>query len=154
MDGSSIGNPGSCGIGRVIRDDLGRLVQAYASHVGYGSNNKVELMALLHGLRICKSLNISNVIVEMDSMVVISWWLRGRCGVWYLEDFWEEIIGLTCTIHCCFQHVFREGNRVADWLAKEEASGIDFDFSNNSIMPRVLQGLIRLDSLGLPSLRG
>ncbi|XP_018814734.1 14.7 kDa ribonuclease H-like protein [Juglans regia] len=90
MDGSSMGNPGYCGIGGVIRDASSGMVQAYASHIGFGSNNKAELMALLHGLRSCKSLNISNVIVEMDSM-----------------------------------HVFREGNRVADWLSKVGASGSD-----------------------------
>lgn len=50
-DGSSIGNPGFCGIGGVIRDDSGGMVQAYASHIGFGSNNKAELVALLHGLR-------------------------------------------------------------------------------------------------------
>ena len=56
-------------------------------------------------------------------MVVISWWNRGRCGVWYLEDFWEELVGLTRTLNCHFQHVFREGNKVAGWLAKEGALG-------------------------------
>ncbi|XP_042939510.1 uncharacterized protein LOC122274547 [Carya illinoinensis] len=67
MDGSSFGNPGSCGIGGVIRNESGRHVQAYASYIGFGSNNKAELMALLQGLRICKALNITKVIVEMDS---------------------------------------------------------------------------------------
>ena len=148
-----MGNPGSCGIGGVIRDASGGMVQAYASYIGFGSNNKAELMALLYGLRRCKSLNISNVIVEMDSMVVISWWLRGRCGVWYLEDFWEEIVELACTVHCRFQHVYREGNRVADWLAKAGALGSEWVFSSSYNLPRVLRGLIRLDSLGFPSLR-
>lgn len=73
--------------------------------------------------------------------------------MWYLEDFWEEIVELTCSVQCQFQHVFREGNRVADWLAKEGASGSDWDFFNFYNLPRVLRGLCRLDSLGFPSLR-
>ncbi|XP_042984042.1 uncharacterized protein LOC122313244 [Carya illinoinensis] len=106
-DDSSLGNSGSCGIGVVIRNNLGRLAQAFASPIGFSSNNKAELLVLLKELRLCKSLNISNVIVEMDSMMIISWWIRGHYGVWYLEDHWEELVGLTRIINCHFQHVFR-----------------------------------------------
>lgn len=80
-DGSSLGNLEPCGIGGVISNESGCFVKAYASPIGYSSNNKAELLALLQGLRIFNSLNISNVIIEMDSMVIISWWMRGRCGV-------------------------------------------------------------------------
>ncbi|KAF5470792.1 hypothetical protein F2P56_011281 [Juglans regia] len=152
-DGSSLRNPGSCGIGGVIRSDSGGLIKAYASPIGVGSNNKAELLALLQGLKFCKALYISNVIIEMDSMVVLSWWLRERWGLLYLEDFWEEIIGLTRSLHCRFQYVFHEGNMVADWLAKEGALGADLAFSNNCDLLRTLRSLLRLDFLGLPSLR-
>ncbi|XP_035547386.1 uncharacterized protein LOC118348919 [Juglans regia] len=131
-----MGNPGSCGIGGVIRDASGGMVQAFASYVGLGSNNKAELLALLYGLR-----------------RFVSWWNRGRCGVWYLEDFWEEIVELACTVRCRFQHVYREGNRAADWLAKAGALGSEWVVSSSDNLPRVLRGLIRLDSLGFPSLR-
>ena len=73
--------------------------------------------------------------------------------MWYLEDLWEEIIVLTRSLHCRFQNVFRDGNMVADWLAKAGASGADLAFSNNCVLPLTLRGLLRLDILGLPSLR-
>ncbi|XP_042944671.1 uncharacterized protein LOC122278558 [Carya illinoinensis] len=152
-NGSSLGNPGSCGTGGVIRHATGQLVKAFASPSGMGSNNKAELLALLYGLRECTSLHLSNVIVEVDSMVIISWWHRGHCGVWYLEDYWDEIVVLAHSINCKFQHVLREGNKVADWLAKAGAVGVSSDYSNTSSMPRVLRGLIRLDLLGIPSIR-
>ncbi|KAF5449942.1 hypothetical protein F2P56_030338 [Juglans regia] len=134
-DGSSLGNPGASGIGGVIRNDQGRLMQAFASPIGPGTNNKVELLALLTGLRLCKSLHILNVIVEVDSLVIISWWNRGRCGIWYLEDYWEEIVSLAQVLTCRFQHVLQEGNKMADWLAKEGANGVDLTYTNNSILP-------------------
>ncbi|XP_035545929.1 uncharacterized protein LOC118348419 [Juglans regia] len=152
-DGSSLGNPGASGIGGVIRNDQGRLVQGFASPIGFGSNNKAKLFALLTGLRLCKSLHILNVIVEVDSLVIISWWNRGRCGIWYLEDYWEEIVSLTKVINCRFQHVLCEGNKMTDWLVEDGANGVDLVYTNNSILPQALRGLLRLDLTSIPSLR-
>ena len=52
--------------------------------------------------------------IEFDSQVVVSWWKKRRCGVWYLEDFWEEILALIDSMVCFVRHIFREGNKAAD----------------------------------------
>ena len=152
-DGSSLGNPGSSGVGGIIRNDRGHLVHAFSSHIDFGSNNRAELLALLQGLKACKHLGIHLVEIELDSQVVISWWNRRRCGVWYLEDFWEDILDITNSMVCVFRHVYREGNKVADWLAKRGAAGHHSVWNVIGDMPRIPRGLIRLDKLGLPSLR-
>ncbi|XP_035549712.1 uncharacterized protein LOC118349411 [Juglans regia] len=107
-DGSSLGNPGASGI---------------------GSNNRAELLALLHGL-------------QQEMWGVVS---RGFLG--------GEIIDIIDSMTYSINHVFREGNKVADWLAKQGASGKDFAFSQLTETPRALRGLIRMDYSGLPSLR-
>ena len=54
---------------------------------------------------------------------------------------------------CVVRHVYREGNKVADWLARSGALGLNSEWRFVRDVPRVLRGLIRLDILGLPSLR-
>ena len=54
---------------------------------------------------------------------------------------------------CVVRHVYREGNKVADWLARSGALGLNSEWRFVREVPRVLCGLIRLDILGLPSLR-
>ncbi|KAF5469511.1 hypothetical protein F2P56_013576 [Juglans regia] len=123
-DGSSLGNPGSSGMG-----------------------------AVLQGLKACKDLGIDFVEIELDSQVVISWWNRRRCGVWYLEDFWEETLAFMDSMVCIVRHVYREGTKVVDWLARSGATGLNSEWRLLRDVPRLLRGLIRLDILGLPSLR-
>ncbi|KAF5452033.1 hypothetical protein F2P56_027073, partial [Juglans regia] len=50
VDGSSRGNPGSCGGGGVIKDHLGNVKVAFSEHLGMGTNNAEELKALLRGI--------------------------------------------------------------------------------------------------------
>lgn len=91
MDGSSLRNPGESGAGGVMRNKKGFCNFAFAASTIMGSNNKAELMALFLGLHKCMELRFSNVVVEMDSLLVITWLWAGRCSLWYLEDCWEEI---------------------------------------------------------------
>ncbi|XP_035545570.1 uncharacterized protein LOC118348292 [Juglans regia] len=107
-DGSSLGNPRPSGVGGIIRNNQGHLVHAFNSYIGFGSNNRVELLALLRGLKACKNLGIIFVEIELDSQVVISWWNRRRCGIWYLEDFWEDTLALMDSMVCTVRHVYRE----------------------------------------------
>ena len=152
-DGSSLGNPGCSGVGGIIRNDRGLMVYAFNSSIGIGTSNRAELLAVLQGLKACKELGINFVEIELDSQVVISWWHRRRCGVWYLEDFWEDTLSLMDSMVCVVCHVYREGNKVADWLARSGALGLNSEWRFVREVPRVLRGLIRLDNLGLPSLR-
>jgi hypothetical protein len=107
-----LGNPGLSGASGIIRDAHGNVVHAFASHLGNGSNNRAELLALLLGLRHCKQLGVGSMEIEMDSQVVISWLQRRRCGIWYLEDFWEELISLIDSMVCMVRMCTRKGMRL------------------------------------------
>ena len=97
MDGSSLRNPGGIGAGGLIRDDEGNLTWAFAKELGHGSNNEAELIALFYGLQYCKDLVIRRVEIELDSLLVVHWLEKGRCDIWYLEDYWEKIQTLLST---------------------------------------------------------
>eukprot|EP00253_Pinus_taeda_P010390 PITA_10390 len=72
FDGDSRGNHGRAGIGGVIRNQEGEIVHIYCRALGEGTNNEMEFAELEQGLRILKSLQNSNVVVEGDSALVIS----------------------------------------------------------------------------------
>ncbi|XP_035541522.1 uncharacterized protein LOC118344586 [Juglans regia] len=152
-DGSSLGNPGPAGAGGVIRDSFGNLQAAYSVFLGQGSNNFAELRSLLEGVRRCYQLGFRRVDIEVDSQLIVSWVTKGTCNIWYLEDFWEELQGLLGCLEYRLTHVFREGNAVADYLAKRGAEGLNCDWSFNDALPSQLRGLLRLDKIGIPYLR-
>ncbi|GLT69678.1 hypothetical protein SLA2020_418120 [Shorea laevis] len=86
-------------------------------------------------------MGLSNIVVELDSSLIVNWLEKGNCRVWYLEDFWEEIILLISGLNTRFKHVFREGNKAADWLAKCGSAGITQEYNSNNI-PRELKGIL------------
>lgn len=52
VDGSFIGNPGSIGFGRLLREWKDNWVLGFSGFTGYGPNLLLELLALKHGLLI------------------------------------------------------------------------------------------------------
>lgn len=89
VDDNSLGNLGESGASGVLRNEEGRLQFAFAASTRMRSNNQAELLALLFGLHRCKELGFTNVIPELDSLLVVNWLREGRCHLWCLEDYWE-----------------------------------------------------------------
>ncbi|XP_042974562.1 uncharacterized protein LOC122306189 [Carya illinoinensis] len=96
----------------------GSLLLAFSVNLGYGSSTCAELMALLEGVMHCKRMHFHSVNIEIDSRVILSWWQHYRCGIWYLEDYWEELQALLLQMNFTTSHIFREGDVAADWLAR------------------------------------
>ncbi|KAF5444026.1 hypothetical protein F2P56_036533, partial [Juglans regia] len=94
VDESSLGNLGPSGAGGVIWDHSGNLISGFSMSTGVQSNNIAEFMALLQGFRTMIFLGLKKVEIEMDSMLVIEWLKEKRCGLRYLEDYWEELLNL------------------------------------------------------------
>ncbi|TXG69366.1 hypothetical protein EZV62_004301 [Acer yangbiense] len=122
-DGRCRGNPGNSRGGGVIRDCHGMAIAAFSSFFGNGTNNSAELTAIMEGIRLCKRLLHFNVIIESDSRIVVDWLRKGRCSLWYLWDFWEDLVAELVGVNFMVFHQYREGNSVADFLAKEGARG-------------------------------
>ncbi|XP_035545050.1 uncharacterized protein LOC109016147 [Juglans regia] len=131
----------------------GAVLLAFSMNLGYGDSTKAELRALLEGIKRCKELNLAALDIEVDSQVVLSWLKKNRCGIWYLEDYWEELQELIKDMDYKVSHIFREGNAVADWLARWGARVGDAEWRNMSDVPAMLRGLIRMDKWGIASIR-
>ncbi|CAI9775522.1 unnamed protein product [Fraxinus pennsylvanica] len=153
VDGSSLGNSGQAGGGGVIRNDKGMVLAAFATNFGIASNNEAELRALLEGLKLCQHIGVFHVDVECDSKIVVEWMLKRKCTVWYLWDFWEELLNLMNLFEIQVSHQFREENQVANLLAKMDAHGVTQRSTPGTELPMYARGLTRLDRIGVPYIR-
>ncbi|GLJ41991.1 hypothetical protein SUGI_0869300 [Cryptomeria japonica] len=67
FDGASKGNLRESGIGAIIQDEQGNILQGLFGGIGVATNNEAEIRALEAGLRLCVRQGISRIIIEGDS---------------------------------------------------------------------------------------
>ena len=72
FDGADRGNPGIAGIGCIINDDTGKWIAKKSMSIHPTSNNLAELEALEKGLQLCQKLGLSNIVIEVDSQIVLN----------------------------------------------------------------------------------
>ncbi|KAJ1410645.1 Ribonuclease H domain [Sesbania bispinosa] len=106
----------SCG--GLIRDHDGSFIKGFSCNIGLSSTVKAELWGLLHGLNLAASLKISNLIVNVDSLLAVQM-VKGSCKSTHHCMAIVRSIRKILSEHKSFilSHVFRESNRSADHLA-------------------------------------
>lgn len=90
---------------------------AYCSYYGVKTRLWTEAKAVLDGLEIARGNSLNQLWIELDSQLLVDM-LQGRCSVpWNLACILRKIISLLLARYY-ISHIFREGNRGADLLAK------------------------------------
>lgn len=79
-DGSALGNPGLVGGGGIIRDHNGMWVWGFSRAIETASSVEAELWALRDGLKLCISLNLQAVEIDLDAKVVVDWVSGSACS--------------------------------------------------------------------------
>jgi ribonuclease HI len=118
-DGASRGNPGLAGAGIIIKDDQGRRIETIQKFLGVTTNNQAEYQALIEGLRAAKRHDPAEVIVQMDSELVVKQ-MTGQYRVRHPEmlPLYLEAMELVSGFpEVRFVHVMREKNPGADQVA-------------------------------------
>ncbi|KAL2922892.1 hypothetical protein RDABS01_014383 [Bienertia sinuspersici] len=120
-DGVAKGSPGLVGGGGIIRDHSGRLVRGFIANFGVCSSYRDELKVVSHGLELAKELGIPKLIVQMDNSACVQALLQdeflgGEC--YHILNHCREFIKHENWV-VQVQHCYREGNKVADWLANK-----------------------------------
>ncbi len=124
-DGGARGNPEPAGIGVVICDEAGQKVADYKKYIGETTNNVAEYKALILGLQEAVRLGAAEVLVRMDSELVV----RQMQGKYKIKEptlklLAQEVFALTNKFKSLtFQHVFREENKLADKLVNIAIDG-------------------------------
>ena len=106
----------------MIRDRAGRIVAAFAERTGHTPIGVVEARALARGLRLAQDSGfIHRLFVEGDDLTLVRL-LRGESRQTRIpRDMEEHILELLGRFRggCEVQHIYREGNQVADSLCHE-----------------------------------
>jgi len=70
-DGGSRGNPGPAAAGSVVYDESGGVLREVGTFLGIATNNVAEWTALIEGLEAALELGATEIIVRMDSELVV-----------------------------------------------------------------------------------
>ncbi|MBI2429512.1 MAG: ribonuclease HI family protein [Ignavibacteriales bacterium] len=124
-DGAARGNPGDAGIGIVIKDDRGAVIQTLKKYIGKATNNVAEytaLVTLLEFLRTNETLQCTELVVLTDSELMA----RQINGEYKVKDpglklLYQKVKLLLQPVSFTFSilHVPRSQNSEADALANE-----------------------------------
>ncbi|XP_015078408.1 uncharacterized protein LOC107022255 [Solanum pennellii] len=154
-DGSAINNPGRLGAGGILRDKSGRLVMTFTKPLGEGTNNRAEIEAAIFGLTWALELGYRNIILELDSQLVVHWILKKASPQWSITTQLgrlQNLISQVQNFKCL--HVFREANWVADALSKHSHKTTSPQvYFNIQQMPKEARAYYHLDLLQMPSFR-
>jgi dinuclear metal center YbgI/SA1388 family protein len=121
VDGGSRGNPGPGGIGVVLEDMDGRIVDTLGRTIGVCTNNVAEYKALLAGLELALKAGGEELEVLADSELLVKQ-LRGEYKVKNegLKPLHQEAVGLLRQFRqVVIRHVPREQNSEADRLVNK-----------------------------------
>ncbi|XP_075108822.1 uncharacterized protein LOC142180675 [Nicotiana tabacum] len=118
-DGASIGNPGRSSIRVCVRDEYGDVQYAAGREINEGSNNEAEAEVMVEALRVCRSLNYSNIWLQTDSLLLKNIIDGIWKPPWNIVEQVEEIRRLKERCNLRISHIFREENKLADHLANE-----------------------------------
>jgi ribonuclease HI len=121
FDGCSKGNPGLAGTGSVIYNNTtNQEIWSESKFIGENiSNNYAEYMGLIIGLQKAQELNITQILVEGDSMLVIKQ-MRGEFVVKSpnLIKLNNQAKTLSSQFeYISYNHIYRKDNKRADELA-------------------------------------
>ena len=120
-DGGARGNPGPAGIGVVIEDEKGNVLEEHAKFLGVKTNNQAEYEAAILALQRAKMLGAESVKVFADSELLV----KQAMGVYKvkhenIKPLHAQLKALMLQIgHVKFEHVRREKNTHADALSNK-----------------------------------
>jgi len=119
IDGGARGNPGPAGYGAVIEDEMGRPVVELSDYLGKQTNNYAEYSGLLAALTYAARHGFKALKVYSDSELMVKQ-ITGEYKVSSpsLKELYAKAVRLIEDLEAFeINHVPREKNREADWLA-------------------------------------
>src|SRR5215469_15824029 len=119
IDGGARGNPGPAGYGVIIEDEVGRPVVELSDYLGKQTNNYAEYSGLLAALSYATRHGFKALKVYSDSELMVKQ-IAGEYKVTNpaLKELYAKALKLIEDLEAFeINHVPREKNREADWLA-------------------------------------
>lgn len=120
VDGASKGNPGSSGVGIVIKNN--GEVKEYSLPLGIHSNHEAEFLAVIKALEICldEFSHEGMIAFQTDSQIVVDAMEKNYVKNEQFKPLLEQITALTANFSYVFiKWIPSEQNKHADRLARE-----------------------------------
>ncbi|XP_059285813.1 uncharacterized protein LOC132039329 [Lycium ferocissimum] len=154
-DGASRGNPGRSSWGFCVRNNTGDIIHAQAEEIegAYSTNTQAEVMAILQALRFIKHTQRDQVLIETDSLLLVKVIHKIWEVPWQIVNEMEEIWEIMATRSISVNHILREGNKMADYLANLALDNGSVLVSSFQQLEREGRRLLNNDKLQLPYLR-
>ncbi|XP_055803490.1 uncharacterized protein LOC129872556 [Solanum dulcamara] len=150
-NGSFIPSIGKVGIGGAVRTRNGQMVMAFASPIHLHTNN---YSVVLQGTLWCCNQHCYNFTLELDSLLMVKMILVLHNISWKLHEIVKKIQKKVKLHGIMVQHCYREGNTVAESLAKYATN-----ITNNEVFlqeddhPQEIKGALCTYKLQIPSFR-
>ncbi|XP_071933097.1 uncharacterized protein [Coffea arabica] len=139
--------------GGVIRDSEGKMLGAFYKEFGEYEVVYAEGLALFTGLQWCMGIGLSDILVEVDSLVLVRLVQSQSVGKWPLCSVLGQIRLLLGKVKGSITHIHREANAVADSLAALSRESPYVTFQSCQQLPSRVRSLINLDAIGYPYIR-
>ncbi|XP_042012239.1 uncharacterized protein LOC121760668 [Salvia splendens] len=149
-DGAFSSSTLEAGEGGLVRGSDGGLLPAFCTPIAASSSFEAELLALIRGLEMAMELS-THIWIELDSAALVSLLSSGQLGAADLRHHMALIRSMTSQRHVRFSHIYREGNRAADFLAGRGVQTPALTYYDPTSAPRYLKALVRMDQLGYPN---
>ena len=106
-DGASFDNLGNAWRGGIIRDSKGKWVRGFSRSIGYATSIVAEVWALRDGLKLAFSIEIQNLIVELDAKVIVELLKSNNCTNRIFSPIIDDCRSLLDRFHqVCVEHVY------------------------------------------------
>jgi ribonuclease HI len=149
-DGSSVGAHPCGAVGIVIRDSNMVFLGALTSNIGYATPIEAEFCACMLAIEKAMDMSLTNICLETDSLKVVTAYHKAVGVPWQMRARWHNCMTYCSRICCTCVHTLREGNMVADALARNGQGLSMYSTQWWPSPPSFLQPLLSRDSLGLP----
>jgi len=154
-DGSALSNLGKIGAGGILRDHKGQMILAFATPSGEDTNNQAEMEAAIFGLTWSLQVGYRNVILEVDSQLLVDWIMLKTKPPWSISkqaQQLQELIRQTNNFKC--KHIYREANFAADSLSKHSHTITSLQiYFNEQQLPKEARTYHQLDMLEMANFR-
>jgi ribonuclease HI len=152
IDGASSGNPGNASCGGVFRNNDAEFVYGFSEPLGITNAFVAELCGVMRAIEIAFQNHWHHLWIESDSLSVVSVFNHPEKQVnWSLRNRWRNAIYMANQMNVIVSHIFREGNQVADLLAKHGLTIPSIVFWSE--MPLFVRDCFVINKQGIPRFR-
>lgn len=117
VDGST--NNGKIYAGCIIRNSMGFFVAGFSLSLGRGIALDAKILAGMHGVIFAHSRGWTDLWLESDNALSIKvLQCDGKMIPWRIRSYWDRYVNARRNTSLPATHIFREGNSIADCLAR------------------------------------